>query len=561
MSLTLLGRHCADSLICFGPGGARRAGQLAAYAHAIARALPASPASARETPRVVLACRDRYHFTAGLCAAWMRGLVAELPANGQPATVHALSELPGVLALLHDQDGGLGLDVRTLEQPASEATPPLTLALEADSPAVVAYTSGSTGQPAAHAKTLGQLVREPEAHIVGFDLGGRRVVVAVPPYHIYGLLFGVLVPLLGGGSFSRGAPLLPGELLAEIERVGADVLVAVPPHLAALAEHEADRWPRLHRVFSSAAPLSPATSDTLRQRGLIVTEVLGSTETGGIASRSAPVDPWRPLPGVRFEVDAEGTLHVDSPWLAPDAPRPYRTADRVEPSGQGFRHLGRSDAVVKVGGRRIDLGEIETRLKQIDGVRDARVLAIDTTGVRGAELLAVVESESVDAQSLRKALAVHIDPVAVPRRFRVVAALPRSPAGKIRRDDLLALFDVWTFPREVMPDGRTRFMVPVQSGYFRGHFEGQPILPGVVQLKNLVLDEVRRRFPQLGALARMTRVKFKRLVAPGEVFTLTLVPKGESALQFALEVAGAPAASGVLHFQPAATRDGSSEGA
>lgn len=552
---SLLARHAPDSLVCFGGAGSRTAAQFAAYARTIAAALPhAEPGSART--RVVLACNDRYRFSAALAATWLRGLTAELPVNGQPATVHALARGPHVLALLHDRDEDVGTDVRPLEPLGDERDArcelPLALALPDRAPAAIAYTSGSTGEPTPHLKTLAQLLREPEAHIVAFDLTGRRIVSAVPPYHIYGLLFGVLVPLLGGGSMSRTAPLQPAELLYELASAQADVLISVPPQLAALAAYQVEGWPLIARVFSSAAPLPAVVSKTLAQRGYRVTEVLGSTETGGIAHRSDSGAVWETLPSVRFEVDKDAALWVDSPWLSPDAPRPLRTSDRVELDEGGFRHLGRSDAVVKVGGRRIDLGELETRLKLCDGVRDARVLAVESRGVRGVELLAVLEGGDIDLGALRGELCKHIDPVAVPRRFRVVDVLPRSQTGKLLRSDLLALFDVWRFPREVLPNGRVRFTIPHELGYFRGHFDEQPILPGVVQLEQLVLRETRLRFPELRVLSRLSRVKFKRLNAPGEVMELTLERRSELTVQFSLEVAGQPAASGALSFLPGA---------
>lgn len=548
----LLARHAATDLVCFGAGGTRTAAQFAAYARAVAAELP-EPGDAART-RVVLACSDRYRFSVALAAIWLRGLTAELPVNGQPATVHTLAAGPRALALLHDRDEPAGLDLRPLEalseRGARATSLDLALGLHDASPAVVAYTSGSSGTPTPHVKALAQLLREPEAQLAAFDLYGRRIVAAVPPYHIYGLLFGVLVPLLGGGSMSRAAPLQPVELLRELETAQADVLIAVPPHLNAIAAYDAPHWPRLAHVFSSAAPLPAATSDALAARGWRVTEVLGSTETGGIATRSESTGAWRPLPGVQVSVASDASLCVDSPWLAPEAARPLQTADRVALADDGgFRHLGRSDAVVKVGGRRIDLGELETRLKQCVGVRDARVLAVESRGVRGLELLAVVEADGVDVATLRRELSRYLDPVTVPRRFRVLPAMPRGETGKLTRSDLLALFEVWTFPRTVLDDDRVRFVIPVDSGYFRGHFDELPILPGVVQLQHLALAETRKRFPELRVLSRLSRVKFKRLNAPGETLVLTLVRKGPQTVQFTLEAEGQPAASGVLQFQ------------
>ncbi|HEY6877773.1 MAG TPA: AMP-binding protein [Polyangiales bacterium] len=533
--MKLLARHQPRDPVCFGGEGARDAGQLAAYARAIAEALPTGPAGSR----VVLACVDRYRFAAALAGVWSRGYVAELPANGQPGTVQALADR--ALALLHDREGQAGIDVRRCEHVDQRAAVPLALEVSAEDAAVIAYTSGSTGQPSAHQTTFRQLWSEPEAHLAGFELWGERVVSAVPSFHIYGLLFGVLLPLLGGGSVSREVPLQPAEVLRAL--ADARVLVAVPPHLAALATYRADAWPNLKRVFSSAAPLARETSRALAARGLRVTEVLGSTETGGIAHRSASDAPWEPLPGVQFAIGADATLWVEAPWC----PR-TRTHDRVEAVEHGFRHLGRSDAVVKIGGRRVDVGEIEARLKESPGVRDARVLAVDSRGMRGTELWAVVEADGVDPGSLRNALRAHVDPVALPRRFRVVSALPRSQTGKLVRSELLSLFDDWTFPRSELEHG-VRFQIPRDSGYFRGHFAGQPILPGVVQLQHFALAEARRQFPELRTLRRVTRVKFKRLLAPGEVLVLRLARKGAASVQFTLETdAGQPAASGVLQF-------------
>ncbi|MDB4988871.1 MAG: hypothetical protein JWN04_4049 [Myxococcaceae bacterium] len=551
---TLLARHVATSLVCFGARGSRDAAQFSAYARAIAAALPSAATDpSLGPPRVVLACTDRYHFSASLAAIWLRGYTAQLPANGQPATVHEVAAGAQVVALLHDRDQSTGLDVRTLEVEQARGPLPLVLSLPEGLPAVIAYTSGSTGKPTPHAKTLRQLLAEPEAHLTGFSLAGSRIVAAVPPYHIYGLLFGVLVPLLGGGSMSRSAPLHPAELLRELVAAQADVLISVPPQLAALAAYEAPEWPPLKHVFSSAAPLPAATSEALRKHGWQVIEILGSTETGGIAQRSCPTASWRALPGVQITLAADAALCVDSAWLAPDTARPMVTADRVElASDGGFRHLGRSDAVVKIGGRRIDLGELEARLKQVPGVRDARVLAIESERVRGQELLAVVESDVTEVSVLRRALFAHIDPVAVPRRFRVVPALPRSDTGKVTRSALLALFDVWTFAHESLPDGTVRVPIPHHSGYFRGHFEGQPILPGVVQLQHLALAETRRRFPELKALARVTRVKFKRLVEPGSILVVSLTRKGPLTVVFNIEASGQPSASGILHFRAGA---------
>src|SRR4051794_40640229 len=181
-----LGEHGPQDPVCFGGPGPRTRAQLVRYADAIATRLPAAPTGAK----VVLACVDRYHFAASLLAVWQRGLTAALPPNGQIETVRGLRAMAGVVELLHDQDEDEGLDVRTVEtsrgeEGACEGT--YAVALSASQAALIVYTSGSTGQPTPHAKSLAQLLAEPTMWIEQFALGKRRVVSAVPPHHIYGL--------------------------------------------------------------------------------------------------------------------------------------------------------------------------------------------------------------------------------------------------------------------------------------------------------------------------------------------------------------------------------------
>jgi 4-coumarate--CoA ligase (photoactive yellow protein activation family) len=552
----LLAAHGVLGTVCFGGEGARTCADLLAYVEAIADRLPASHG------RVVLACVDRYRFAAGLLAAFRRGHTVVLPPNGQPEAVRQLRTLVGAVELLHDRDEDVGLDLRALEPPSGTASALETAFEPAEygaRPALEVYTSGSTGTPTPHAKTMTQLLAEPSMWVEKFELAGRNVVSAVPPHHIYGLLFGVLVPLLGGGSMSRRTPVMPAEVLRELESAQAQVLVAVPAHLRALAAYRATPWPALEWVFSSAAPLPAATDEALAQRGVRVTQVLGSTETGGIGLRLGCHERWRPLPGVTLALDGDGCLQVASAWADGEAGASVPTADRVELGLDGsFVHLGRSDSVVKVGGRRVDLRELESRLLALPGVSDARVFEAGSPSLRGSELWAVVEvrestGERPSVSAIKQSLSAHVDPIVMPRRVRVVSALPRTSAGKVTRADLMALFEVWRLAAEALPGGRLRVPIPAELGYFRGHFPGQPVLAGVVQLEQIALRQAKLRWPELGPLARVTRVKFKQLVTPSQDLFVSLARKGASQVVFEMGARARPGArpvsSGVLHFR------------
>jgi acyl-CoA synthetase (AMP-forming)/AMP-acid ligase II len=552
-----LSRHAPDDLVAVGVAGDRTAAHLAGAAARIAEALPGG--GARD---VLVVAEDRYQFAAALLGAWAAGHRVALPPNAQGGAIRALADRAEVCTILHDTHEDIGVDVRTLTDEGARDWPAPT-APAADAPAVLMYTSGSAGEPAAHSKTFRQLAAEARVLAERFEIGpGARVLGTVPSHHVYGLLFALLVPLGAGAAFVREAPLHAPAVHAALERHRARVLVSVPAHLRALAELPS--LSALDLVVSSGAPLMPEVALGLRERhGVIVTEVLGSTETGGIASRRTDAGPaWTPLPRVRIAVDDDGRLAVDSPFLPPGLPRPHPSQDRVEPRPDGtFLHLGRLDDVVKVAGKRVALGEIERRLAELPGVEDVAVLAVPAAGGRGQATAALAVAPGWSPEALRTRLRRTLDPVVVPRRIRLLDAIPRDERGKLPRERALAELERRSASRlelEVAPGPATgdptrrRFDVraPRDLYWFRGHFTEYPLVPGVVQLE-LVRALASEAWPELAALGRVLRLKFKRPIRPGDRLELRLRRiDGRPQVEFELVHGDAPASSGVLEFGP-----------
>lgn len=433
-----LGVHAPGALVAMGDDGPRHAAQLWSDAGAISAALT----SFAPGDEVAVLCHDRYCFAAALLAAIDRGLVVALPPNAQPETLKALRG-GTVRTVLSDHDGTPGIDVRPLLGGSSAPiTPPV---LEPSRPFVVVYTSGSTGTPLACQKTAGQLLTEAAVLARTFDIGPRDAIVAtVPPHHIYGLLFSVLVPLVSGAAFCRETPFYADVVRRVVLRDRASVLVSVPAHLRALSMMEREGTTQL-RVFSSGAALPDETREMLHERfGWAPTEILGSSETGGIGWRSEAGAPFTAFDVVDFGVGEDDRLTVRSPYLPADAPQPFVTGDRIERvSERTFRHLGRADGVLKVGGTRVSLAELEQRLCAIAGVREAAVIAVEARGGRGQETWAVIARDGAEpsAEQVRAALRAWLDPVVIPRRYRFVDALPRESTGKLKKDVLRGLFD------------------------------------------------------------------------------------------------------------------------
>jgi acyl-coenzyme A synthetase/AMP-(fatty) acid ligase len=152
------------------------------------------------------------------------------------------------------------------------------------------------------------------------------------------------------------------------------------------------------------------------------------------------------MPGVSVRVTQEALLCLRAPWL-PDTEE-WQTADRGELHADGtFSLHGRADRIVKVGEKRVSLTAIETRLAGSRLVREARVLLLQG-GRTGAAIVLRPEGAALRdregerrlAGELIRLLRPHVLAVGLPRRWRVVDALPRNEMGKVTDEAVRGLF-------------------------------------------------------------------------------------------------------------------------
>jgi acyl-coenzyme A synthetase/AMP-(fatty) acid ligase len=416
--------------LVFGPGGPVALGTFLGQARALAARLP-------EARHAILLCEDRYRFLLGFCAAALRGQAVLLPPSRAPGCVADIAARhPGSHCI---GDDAIDPCIAPLHDGAAD--------VGADALAVVGFTSGSTGTPAAHAKTWGAFHASTTQNVAAlrhlWPAGDvAHLVATVPPQHMYGMELSVLLPLFADVAVHAGRPFFPHDIVRALHEAPAPrLLVTTPVHLRALLDAcAADASlvpPPLAGVVSATAPLPASLAAAAEARlDCEAREFFGSTETCVIASRrTARDDAWTPFPGVRLQPRPGGTdVH------APHLPVPVTLADLVALDADGrFVLCGRDADLLEIAGKRASLGDLTRRLQSVEGVEDGVVFQLDAdpvTGVRRLAALAV--APGLDEARILDALRDGIDPVFLPRPLRRVAALPRNATGKLPRADLLA---------------------------------------------------------------------------------------------------------------------------
>ncbi len=424
---------------------------------------------------------------------------------------------------------------------------------------VLIFTSGSTGEPAAIAKQVFQL--DAELAALEASLGAAlpadcTIAGSVPHQHFYGLLFRLLWPLASGRPVLAQALQHPESLwLAQAYRDWA--FVGSPAFLKRLPDNL--DWAQLAPpcvVFSSGGALPAEVNLTIRERlRCTVTEIYGSSETGGVAFRRASDGDWTPLVGVAWRLGEDACLHVRSPWTA--ASEGFQTADRVQLEAGRMRLLGRADRLAKVEDKRISLSRIEAILRAQAEVREARAVLLE--GARTEVGVVLVLSDAGHSacvalgkrgmdRLLRDRLTAHIEAVGLPRRWRHVAALPQNALGKITEAALLALF-ARRLPR-VLQERRDVASLELDLAidedllYFDGHFPAFPVLPGVVQL-DWAMHFARAAFAMPPDCLQLESVKFQQMIRPGALVRLSLVFESVAGLlRFAFDSEAGRHASG-----------------
>ena len=539
----------------------------------------AATLQARGTTTLAVHLDDAAELATVLLGAWRAGVAVVMPGELQSESRARLRQHTDAVFSDDDEDEKLADWIG--------GTPLQPARLDLDTARLTLSTSGSTGEPKRIDKTLRQLDNEVQAleRQWGDVLGHAVLVASVSAQHIYGLLFRVLWPLTAGRAFVRLAQPYPEYLQqASLSHAASGFAwITSPALLKRLGDNlDWDALKRVRQVFSSGGALPTDAAQTVRRLlGHTVTEIYGSSETGGIGWRQGG-DAWTPFPGVRFTELPGGRAAIASPYLPLNTLEPCADAIEQGPDGR-FTLLGRLDRIIKLEEKRISLPALEAALSLHPWVSEARLGVVQTgsaapddkdraaigraaigrvaVGRAAIGALVALSEEGVDAlrnqgrriltNTLRHHLAGYCDAIALPRRWRLLWQLPSNGQGKLPQARIEAMLAAERTRQPIRvsqtrQDDEWRLVldVPLDLAHFAGHFPTAPVLPGVVQV-DWALSLARELMTLPPRFGGMEVLKFQQLVRPGDRIGLTLRFDAERGkLYFAYHHADAPCASG-----------------
>ena len=327
-------------------------------------------------------------------------------------------------------------------------------------PDLLKLTSGTTSAPRAIRFRAGQLIADADHICRSMGIGEHDLNFGVIPFsHSYGFSNLILPLLTHGVPFVASHDRMPRAVLDGLAATGATVFPGTPVFFQKLAGmNQLPKLPALRLCISAGAPLAKRDAALFTAKfGLKVHSFYGSSECGGISYDADDDRHYEegfvgtPLPGVEIGQEGEnaGPIVVHSPAVG-DGYFPaaddtvlgggtFIPGDLVLRTARGLYLTGRTSDLINVAGRKLNPLEVEARVAECPGVRQAVVFGIPST-LRGEEPVACVAGEGLDPAAVLRHCQQSLAPWQMPRAVWIVGEIPATERGKINRRELAARY-------------------------------------------------------------------------------------------------------------------------
>ncbi len=339
-----------------------------------------------------------------------------------------------------------------------------------DDLAVVIYTSGTTGRPKGAMLSHGNLLHNVEScrqvlRAVSFD----RFVVLLPMFHSFMLTVGIMLPICVGGSLVLIKGIHPPKnIILEIIRNEATILPAIPQLFRTLAHAQLPPNIPLRLCISGAAPLPvEVLREFNRKFPIPLIEGYGLSEASPVVSLNPIEGPWKegsiglPIPDVEVSIQDDfgkvlrprevgelcvrgGNVMIGYLNQPEETEKTFRgkwllTGDVGYKDEDGYIFItDRKKDMLLVNGINVYPREVEEIIYQFPGVKEAAVVSRPDSrkGEQPVAFVAPTDQLEINSHDLVEFLRGKLADYKVPREVIILAALPRTPTGKILKTKL-----------------------------------------------------------------------------------------------------------------------------
>ncbi len=365
---------------------------------------------------------------------------------------------------------------RSVEEAAEPIAEGVTV--DPDDPAILMYTSGTTGRPKGAMLTHSNLWWNNVNAIFNFDILQSDVTLVVAPlFHIGGLNVTTLITWQKGGTVVLHRSFDPGEALRAMAEFRITTMFGVPAMFQFMAQHPDFATSDLSSVrmlVCGGAPCPLPLLETYAQRGIDVQQGYGLTETAPMVTFLDPQyatskigsSGTTPLftevrlidgqgktitqPGERGEVLVRGPNVTAGYWNMPEATAAaidadgwFHTGDVAYEDEDGCLYIcDRVKDMIISGGENVYPAEVESVLFRHPAVTEVAVIGLPDPkwGETVAAIVALKPDAKLDIEELRAFAESDLARYKLPRRLEVVDALPRNATGKILKYELRKTF-------------------------------------------------------------------------------------------------------------------------
>jgi malonyl-CoA/methylmalonyl-CoA synthetase len=445
-------------------GAVRRADELDERSAVAARRFAA--AGVQRGDRVAISAATSFEFVVTYVGILRLGAIA-LPMNTayrEPEVAHIARDAAISAAVIDDASRAAWISAAAPQAvvtgPALDELPPPAEtslpALGGDDPALLVYTSGTTGTPKGALLSHGNLLVSSEAVALTWRwTPADRLVLTLPLFHLHGLGVGLHGTLVTGATAVLHPGFDPAAVFDAIS-AGGTMFFGVPTMWHRLADAPGnDALRRLRLGVSGSAPLPAELHAAIaRIAGAPPIERYGLTET--VMLTSNPYDGERrggsvgfPFPFVELRLAPDGEIEAKAPnvfggyWQRPEANAEsfvdgwFRTGDLGAEDDDGYlRIVGRKKELIITGGFNVYPREVEEAIAMHPAIAEAAVVGAPDREWGERVCAFLVLADDVSDAELDAWCADRLAPYKRPRRYERVAALPRNALGKVLRGEL-----------------------------------------------------------------------------------------------------------------------------